>query len=234
MLTHAYSTRTHPGTVTAVKRTGQHFHTHTHPDTLSHDNTHTCTHPTPSHSQMHSHSCAHADSQSYTQFTRTSHTRGTQARTPHPAQLGHAGPHTQAHTPHPAQLGHAGHVERRLGILVGVVLPEEVVDLVIVALVLVHNGGLNELRVWQGHIEIGVRPGSLLGVNPQVCTNKPRANQTCNKFRRSGLTPQGTCDCTPTHTCAALPLQRCHGPRSNDFMPGDWWKVSGDLYVPAA
>lgn len=52
---------------------------------------------------------------------------------------------------YPAQLGHSGHIERSLGILVRVVLSEEVVDLIIIGLVLVHNGGLDELWVCQGH-----------------------------------------------------------------------------------
>ena len=52
---------------------------------------------------------------------------------------------------HPAQLGHSGHIERSLWVLVRIVLPEEVVDLIIIGLVLVHNGGLDELGVCQGH-----------------------------------------------------------------------------------
>lgn len=51
------------------------------------------------------------------------------------------------HPPHPAQLCHTGHVEGGLRVLVGVVLPEEVVDFVIVCFVLVHKGGLDELWV---------------------------------------------------------------------------------------
>lgn len=55
---------------------------------------------------------------------------------------------TLTHTAtHPAQLGNTGHIERRLRILVRIVLPEEVVDLVIIGLVLVHDGGLDELWV---------------------------------------------------------------------------------------
>lgn len=53
--------------------------------------------------------------------------------------------------PHPAQLGYSGHIERSLGVLVRVVFSEEVVDLIIIGLVLVHNGGLDELWVCQEH-----------------------------------------------------------------------------------
>lgn len=76
------------------------------------------------------------------------HTQGlTHSLTPVQAQT-----HSLAHPAlaHPAQLGHSGHVERGLGILVRVVLSEEVVDLVIIGLVLVHDGGLDELWVCQG------------------------------------------------------------------------------------
>lgn len=72
--------------------------------------------------------------------------------------------HTHTHTPivyiqthppltelsHPAQLGHSGHIERSLGVLVRVVFSEEVIDLIVIGLVLVHNGGLDELWVCRG------------------------------------------------------------------------------------
>lgn len=99
-------------------------------------------------SQMHRHSCAYT---SHTQtYSYISHTPSDKQ------ELTHSYLFTQRHIllpiqspTHPAQLGHAGHIERSLGILVRVVLPEEVVDFVIIGLVLVHDGSLNELWIYQ-------------------------------------------------------------------------------------
>lgn len=49
-----------------------------------------------------------------------------------------------------AQLGHPGDVPGRLGALVGVVLTEEVINLVLVRLLVPQRGGLDKLRVWGG------------------------------------------------------------------------------------
>lgn len=69
---------------------------------------------------------------------------------------------------HPAQLGHAGHVERGLGVFIRIVLPEEVIDFVIIGLVLVHNGSLDELGVCQRHGQTGVRLG-VCSEDPPLC-----------------------------------------------------------------
>lgn len=181
-----------PHRADGLRHTFTDAHTHTHGTAHSHrQNTHT---PTPSYSHMLTchHMCTGAQPPLPTHRHVTLHVHTATPTvpdrpTPTSTQLLHAHRHTEltltqtySHTDmqpaaltspaHPAQLGHTGHIERSLRILVRIVLSEEVVDLVIVSLVLVHDGGFDELWVCQGQRRVGVKLGSLPGRPPQPCT----------------------------------------------------------------
>lgn len=117
------------------------------------------------------HSYSHSPRQTHSYIRTTSTCTQTHRTHPHSDLFTHRYAASSPHAPaHPAQLGHTGHIERSLRILVRIVLSEEVVDLVIVSLVLVHDGGFDELWVCQGQRRVGVKLGSLPGRPPQPCT----------------------------------------------------------------